>query len=186
MSKLDQIQNAITAGFALQKEASDALAIQVSDLQGSANQILAILNEAPVSTIAGAQITLVEGANNMQQKKKLAKAGIDFAILDNGSATGTISFVDTVGVTAVVPAGSTVATSATSSDPGVTVTVDTTGLVLTIAPTQPLASPLPVGVIITAAIVVTNTDGTSESVTATSQAIDVDAGGPAGASISLA
>jgi len=110
---------------------------------------------------------------------------VDFSLLDNGTATGTISFVDAVGEPTSPAAGATVSTTATSSDPGVTVSVDATGLVLAIAPANPLPNPLPTGVVITAAITITNTDGTVLNFTATSTPIDVIAGGPAGASIAL-
>lgn len=151
------------------------------------DQILAILNEP--DAIAGAAITLGEGENSMAKitKHSGAKAVIgDFQLLDNGTALGTISFVDSVGEPTVPAAGATVSTSAVSSDPGITASVDATGLVLTLAPTQPLPVPLPTGVTVTATITITNTDGSVVGpFTATTVPIDLEAGGPAGASITL-
>ena len=145
------------------------------------DQILAILEEP--APIAAAEITL-QGAS---MAKKAMKATVDFKELDNGSATGTISFVDSVGEPTSLAANATCATTATSSDPGLTVVVDSTGLILTITPTVPLASPLPVGVVVSTSTTITNADGSVLGpFAASSQPIDVIAGGPAGASISLA
>lgn len=117
--------------------------------------------------------------------KSNAKAKLDFVLVDNGTATGTISFVDSAGEATVPQTGATIDTNPASSDPGVVVSVDSTGLILTITPATPLPTPLPVGVTITATVLITNTDGTIITLTATSAPLDVVAGGPAGASISL-
>lgn len=146
------------------------------------DRILSILLEP--APIAGAVITL--GGPMGSSKKAPLKASVDFQLADNGTATGTISFVDSVGEPTSPVSGATVATSPTSSDPGITVSVDSTGLILTIAPASPLPTPLPTDVIITASITITNPDGSTVGpFTATSQGIDLVAGGPAGASISL-
>ena len=114
-----------------------------------------------------------------------AKAKLDFVLSDAGTATGTIYFVDSVGEPTVPQTGATVGTNPTSSDPGVVVSVDSTGLILTISPASPLPNPLPVGVVISATIVITNPDSTTITLSAASAPVDVVAGGPAGASISL-
>lgn len=113
------------------------------------------------------------------------KAKLDFVLSDAGTATGTISFVDSVGEPTVPVSGATVATNPVPSDPGVTVSVDATQLILTITPTTPLPTPLPTGVTITATVVISNPDTSVITLTAVSAALDVVSGGPAGASISL-
>jgi hypothetical protein len=150
------------------------------------NQILNILLEP--APIAGAAITLQEGAN-MAVKKAAAKAAVaDFQLLDNGTATGTISFVDAAGEPTTPQAGATVTTTLAVSDPDLSATIDTTGLVITIGVT--LVTPLPtlpiLDITVTATINIANPDGTTVGpLTAVSQGIDLVAGGPAGASISL-
>jgi len=187
VSFLDVIYNAVLNGFASQHSMSESLAAKV-DAQGQQiAQILAILNEAPATNvIVGASITLIEGAD--MQAKKISKAAAigDFQLLDNGTATATISFVDSVGEPTAPVAGATVATNVVSSDPGIVVALDSTGLVITVSPASPLPTPLPTGVTITATPTITNPDGTTVGpFTAVSQPIDLVAGGPAGASISL-
>jgi hypothetical protein len=147
------------------------------------DQILAILNEDPIT---GASITLTEGAKMLAKKASKAAAIGDFQLLDNGTATATISFVDSVGEPTAPVAGATVATNVTSSDPGIVVALDSTGLIITVSPASPLPTPLPTGVTITAVPTISNPDGsTLGPFTAVSQPIDLVAGGPAGASIAL-
>jgi len=180
MNILLSIYAAIVNGFA-------GLKSQIESANAKLDQILAILNEQPATNvITGAQINLSEGAN--MQAKKLSKAAAigDFQLLDNGTATATISFVDSVGEPTAPVAGATVATNVTSSDPGIVVALDSTGLVITVSPASPLPTPLPTGVTITATPTITNPDGsTLGPFTAVSQPIDLVAGGPAGASIAL-
>ena len=153
------------------------------------DQILAILNEQPSDPIAGAQITLTEGA--AMPAKAHAKAAVigDFQLLDNGTATGTISFVDSVGEPTSPMAGATVGTNVTSSDPGIVPSLDSTGLIVTLAPASPIPNPLPTGVVVTCVVTITNPAGTTPATvgpfTVATQPVDLVAGGPAGASIVL-
>jgi hypothetical protein len=151
-------------------------------------QVLAILNEVPATNvIAGAKITLIEGVN-MATKKAVKNATVgDFQLLDNGTATGTISFVDSVGEPAVLQSGATVSTTLAVSDPDLTATIDSTGLVISIAVSLQGTPTLPISdITVTATINISNPDGTAVGpLTAVSQGIDLVAGGPAGASISL-
>jgi len=176
--------SAIYNGFAAQKTASDALAAAVQANSEKLDQVLAILN-AP-DPIAGADITFEE---NMSKLHHSSKGKLKFVLNDSGTATGTISFVDAAGAPTAPATGATVATTVTSSDPGVTASVDATGLIVTAAPASPLPSPLPQGVVITASVTITNTDGSvlgPFSCSDSADPLNVTAGGPAGASITFA
>jgi hypothetical protein len=184
MNILLLIYTAIVNGFAVLKS-------QIESANAKLDQILAILNESPDSTLSGISITLTEGAPNMSaHAHKLAvKAAItDFTINDDGTATGTISFIDKVGAQTGPPVGATVATNATSSDPGIVPSLDSTGLIVTLTPLNPAPTPLPTGVTVTAVTTVTNPDGTVQGpFTAVTVPIDLvaDPDALAGASISL-
>lgn len=185
MSILDRILSAINAGFARQQTASNALAEQVQ-VQGAAlAQILAILNEpAPIDGV-----TLTFKENDMSKLHSTSKGKMKFVLNDNGSATGTISFTDSVGVPTAPAAGASVSTTVTSSDPGVAVAVDATGLIVTATPVTPIPSPIPTGVIVTAVVTVTNADGTvlgPFTCDDSADPLNVTATGPAGASIVFA
>ena len=187
MSMLDRILAAIVNGFAQQHSQIDAIANrQVSD-SAKLDQILAILNEEPATNvIVGASITLSEGAQMIAKKASRAAVIGDFQLLDNGTATGTISFVDSVGEPTVPVAGATVATNVTSSDPGIVPSLDTTGLIVTLTPASPIPVPLPVGVVVTCVVTITNPDASVLGpFTVATQPVDLVAGGPAGASIVL-
>jgi hypothetical protein len=149
------------------------------------DQILAILSGP--GSVAAAQISAWKGKNMAKKAAKTAVVG-DFQLLDNGTATGTISFVDSVGEPAVLQTGATVSTTVVSSDPDLTPTVDSTGLIITVAVSLQGEPPLPIsGITVTATVNISNPDGTTVGpLTAVSQGIDLVAGGPAGASISLA
>ena len=149
------------------------------------DQILAILGGP--GSIAGIRISALKEDNMGKKAAKTAVVG-DFQLLDNGTATGTISFVDSVGEPATLQTGATVTTTVVSSDPDLTPTVDSTGLIITVAVSLQGLPPLPIsGITITATVSIANPDGTTVGpLTAVSQGIDLVAGGPAGASISLA
>lgn len=189
MSILDRILNAISAGFAWQAQ---AIAEQQRELEeisqvvksnaGKLDQIIGYLTEP--APIAGAELIFKE--NDMS---KLHKGKMKFVLNDNGSATGTISFTDSVGVPTAPAAGASVSTTVTSSDPGVTVAVDATGLIVTATPVTPIPSPIPTGVIVTAVVTVTNADGTvlgPFTCDDSADPLNVTATGPAGASIVFA
>lgn len=149
------------------------------------DQILAILTEpAPVD---GAEITFKE--NDMSKLHHTSKGKLKFVLNDNGSATGTISFVDSVGAVTTPAVGATISTTATSSDPGVTTSVDATGLLVTATPASPLPNPLPQGVVISASVTITNPDATvlgPFTCDNSADPLNVTAGGPAGAHIVFA
>ena len=147
------------------------------------DQILDILKGPP---IAGAEVGAWQEKTTMQKTRVLKAAVGDFQLQDNGTATAPIGFVDSVGEPAVLQSGATVSTSLTSSDPNLTPTVDSTGLIITVTPS--LATPLPalpiLDITITATVTVTNPDAsTIGPFTAVSDGIDLVAGGPAGAQI---
>jgi hypothetical protein len=177
VSILDRILTATNNGFA-------ALATQRDLDSARLDQILAILNEP--DPIAGADIHFEE---NMSKLHHSSKGKLKFVLNDNGTATGTISFVDAAGAATTPAAGATIATTVTSSDPGVTASVDATGLIVSVAPASPLPSPLPLGVVISASVTITNTDGTVLGpfpCDDSKDPLNVTAGGPAGATITFA
>jgi len=184
VSILTRIEAAIDKGFAQQKAASDALAATVQLQSSQLAQILEILNEP--DPISGAEIKFKE--NNMTKLQHSSHGKLKFKLNDSGTATGTISFFDSVGAPTTPAAGATIATTVTSSDPGVTVSVDATGLIVTAAPASPLPSPLPQGVVVSFTTNVTNTDGsvlgpfTGDN---SADPLNVTAGGPAGATITF-
>lgn len=83
----------------------------------------------------------------------VVKAALDFQLLDNGSATATLTPVDAVGNAASLPAGASVP-AWTSSDPAVAVSAAPDGMSATLTPSGALAT----GVIISASS--TLADGT--------------------------
>jgi hypothetical protein len=119
-----------------------------------------------------------------------ATATVDFTLADNGTATGTITFTDAAGYPTTAMPGATVATTLVTSNPALGATIDSTGLVIALAPVAPLPTPLPTDLTVTATINITNPAGTTPAtvgpITATNaQGIDLVDGGPFGASISL-
>lgn len=152
---------------------------------GKLDQIIGYLTEP--APIAGAELTFKE--NDMSKLHSTSKGKMKFVLNDNGSATGTISFSDSVGVPTAPAAGASVSTTVTSSDAGVTVAVDATGLIVTATPVIPIPSPIPTGVIVTAVVTVTNADGTvlgPFTCDDSADPLNVTATGPAGASIVFA
>jgi len=181
LSILDRIYEAIVTAVEDIKQISSAVQIN----SGKLDQILSILNE-PAPPV-GAAIKFKE--NEMTKLQHNSKSKMKFVLNDNGTATGTITFVDASGAPTQTVVGATVATTATSSDPGVTVSVDPTGLIVTAAPASPLPLPLPQGVVISFSITITNPDGsTIGPLTCDNSAdpLNVTAGGPAGAHITFA
>lgn len=153
-------------------------------------EIINILNDQS-SAIVGAQLEFQKGVNNMKtiNHSSKAKGKMKFTLNDDGTATGTISFVDHAGAAVVPDAGATVSTLVTSSDPGVVVAVDTTGLIVTAAPASPLPSPLPQGVVVTATVSITVADLSVLGPFACDNSADplnVTAGGISGAHITFA
>lgn len=134
--------------------------------------LAAVLPPPPVSFT----VTLESNPGELSMGR-IAKATLDFQLLDNGSATATLSAVDSVGEPTTFPAGSTAVY--TPSDPSIVASVGADGLTGTITPATPPV--LATGV--TVSVVVTLPGGATLS--AVSPAIDVIAGGPAGFSIAL-
>ena len=181
---MDRIYVAVLNGRAEQKAAIGIVETKLDLMLETQNQILAILN-AP-DPIAGADITFEE---HMSKLHHSSKGKLKFVLNDNGTATGTISFVDAAGVPTAPATGATIATTVTSSDPGVTASVDATGLIVTAAPASPLPSPLPQGVVISCSVTITNTDGSvlgPFTCDDSADPLNVTAGGPAGATITFA
>ena len=116
---------------------------------------------------------------------KVKGAAIDFQILDNGTATATLSFVDTLNEPAILPQGATVATSWTSSDPQIAVAGNADGMGAVLTSVVNPGDPLKTGIVITGVTTVTLADGTTTlgPFTASGDPIDVIAGGPAGTQI---
>jgi hypothetical protein len=163
----------------------DAIYAQALSSSANLDQILSILNEVPATNvIAGAKIGPWE-VKSMAKAKAVHSAVVgDFQLQDNGTATAPITFTDAVGEPAVLQSGATVSTTLVSSDPDVSASIDSTGQVVTISVT--LVSPLPTlpitGITITSTSTITNTDGTTAGpFSATSGPVDLNAGGPAGA-----
>ena len=182
---MDRTLSAINNGFAAQKAASDAAAAELAVISAQTAQILAILDEP--DPIAGADIKFEE--NDMSKLHSTSKGNLKFVLNDNGTATGTITFLDAARAHTAPAAGATIATTVASSDPGVTVSVDATGLIVTAAPASPLPDPLPQGVVISASVTITNTDGTVLGpfpCDNSKDPLNVTAGGPAGAAITFA
>jgi hypothetical protein len=155
-----------------------AAAQSIQDLQGVVGEILKAVTEP--NPPAGFEITL-KGATPMAANKALKpKATIDFQLNDDGSATGTLTTVDTDQNPIPFPAGATIP-AWTSSNAGLTVAASADGQSAVVTPT---------GVLLTDAVItVTSTlaDGVTV-LTGSSEGIDVvaDAAKPSGFTVSLA
>jgi len=108
-----------------------------------------------------------------EERMARLKAIVDFRMLDNGSATATLTPVDVAGLPTTLPDG-TPPPSWASRDPAVVVTPAADGMSATLAPATPPV--LATGVIITAST--TLPDGTA--ISGSGNPIDVVAGGPTG------
>jgi hypothetical protein len=182
LSQLPNILQRIEYKIDLLQQGQQQIILTVQKNQNLLNQVLNILT-APVP-IAGTVITLEK--TKMTKKVKVGGTTLDLQILDTGTATGTISFVDSLGEPTVPETGANVSTSVTTSDPGAVASIDSTGLIITISLASPAPNPLPVGVTVTAVTTVSNPDGTTAGpFTAVSPAFDFQAGGPAGTQIVL-
>jgi hypothetical protein len=125
-----------------------------------------------------------EEKDNMTNKAKATKAGVDFQLLDNGTATATVSFVDSVGNPTSTPVGAAPAVY-TSSNPAV-VSVGATNADGVSATLTPLS--LGTGVIVSATVTVTDPTGVNPPVTLSGSGnpIDVIAGAASALAISEA
>ena len=107
---------------------------------------------------------------------KVMKAGVDFQLLDNGTALATATPQDGAGLATSLPSG-TAAPTWTSSDPGVVVTpvaTDPSGLTATVSPATP-------PVLVTGAVITVNaTLASGTAITGSGTPIDVISGGPTG------
>ena len=137
------------------------------------------------ATPVGVVIAFTEGVKLMA--KKAVGAAVDFTILDNGTATATLSFVDALSEPTVLQIGATVSTAWTSSDPEIGVVGSADGMSAALNAIVSPGAPLSKGVVITAVVTVTNADASVLGpFTATGDPIDVIAGGPAGVQIAEA
>jgi hypothetical protein len=132
-------------------------------------KILEILTPPPPVAF---RVTLTEGEDHMA---KAVNATMDFQLLDNGSATATLTPIDSVGEPTTLPAG--VVPAWSSSDPAVVVVPAADGMSAALAPASPPV--LATGVVITASATLPS----GAAITGSGNPIDVVAGGPAGFSI---
>lgn len=137
-------------------------------------------------SIKGFRINLKgKGQNNLMATKTM-KASLDFQLADNGTVTGTLSFVDAAGLTTNLAPGQTASVpSWTPSSPAIVATAAADGLSAVITPATPpvLATDVTITV---SAVTITNADGTTLVLPAeTSEGIDVVGSGVAGFAISL-
>jgi len=154
----------------------------LSQALATLNQVLAntekIIVQLTPPPPAAAILTLTLNGEINMAKTTLATT-LDLQLPDSGSGTATLSFVDAAGLPAVVPTTSTVATTWTSSSPAVVVTPSTINpLVAAFAPSTP--PQLATGIVITAAVTITDPTLPTINLTATGEPIDVIAGGIAG------
>jgi len=156
----------------------ETLAAGQNEVLSRCAKIIDILTVPQTAEVAGIRITIED--ENMAAKVRAS--GVDFQLLDSGKALATIGFVDAAGLSTTVATGATVATSWTSSDPGVVVVGRVDGLNADVSPATPPV--LVTGAVVSASTTITNTDGTTIGpLTANGDPIDVVAGGPAGMSI---
>ena len=193
---LDSLFEIVAHGQARDKAAHEEILAALRRIDVKQDRILSILNESP--PIAEAEIvfnntnTEKENINTMSSLTKQTnkpKGKLKFVLADNGTATGTISFVDAVSAPTSPASGATVATTLTSSSPAIGFTTDPTGLIVTATPVTPPVLPLATGVIVTASVTVTNTDGSvlgPFSCDNSADPMNVTATGPTGASIAFA
>jgi hypothetical protein len=155
---------------------------QMSLIAAHLSAIVVLLTPPPPTHFT---IELTEGDTTMASKATKGKLKLN--ILDNGTATATLTLIDAAGLPTQLPAGSTVTGPWASSDPGVVVTPDATDLVAAVAPATPPV--LVTGAVITAGpLVMTNADDTTVNLgsASTTDPINVVAGGPAGFKITVA
>jgi hypothetical protein len=197
---LDDLYQIIARGQSHDKAAHEEILAALRRIDVKQDQILSILNESP--PITGAEIVFGndnyndnDKENNTNTMSSLTKqtnkpkGKLKFVLADNGTATGTISFVDAVGAPTSPAPGATVATTLTSSSPAIGFTVDPTGLIVTATPVTPPVLPLATNVVVTASVTVTNTDGSVLGPFTCDNSADpmnVTATGPTGASIAFA
>ena len=129
-------------------------------------KILEILTPPPPVAF---RVTLTEGEDHMA---KAVNATMDFQLLDNGSATATLTPIDSVGEPTTLPAG--VVPAWSSSDPAVVVVPAADGMSAALAPASPPV--LATGVVITASATLPS----GAVITGSGDPIDVVAGGPVG------
>lgn len=150
--------------------------LAILDTQGAAvlanlvaiNKSVALIQTAVIPPLPTAfSILLTQGVNkpNMSKPAVHTNAAVDFELLDDGSATGSLTGTDTENLTVPFPAGTT--STWTPSAPSIVATVNADGISATITPATP-----PVEVTgVTILVIVTLPNGTV--LTSTSGAIDV-------------
>ena len=108
---------------------------------------------------------------------KVMKATLDFQLLDNGTATATLTPIDAAGLATTLPAGTPIPVWV-SSDPSVVVTAAADGMSATVAPATPPVAKTGV----TISVSTTLASGTSIS---GSDVVDVVAGTATGFAIAM-
>jgi hypothetical protein len=122
------------------------------------------------------------GMRAASASKPSLAAALDFTILDNGSAEATItSIVDAAGQPSTFPTGTVPVW--TVSAPALQLAPAADGMSCSVAPASPPA--LATGLTLTVTVTFADAAGVPVTLTATSQPIDIIAGGPAGFQISL-
>jgi len=119
---------------------------------------------------------------------KSSRGKMKLDIHGDGTATASVTFQDSTGLPASLPAGATLSNPFTSSDPGIVVEPASDGMSALLKPSTPPV--LVTGAIITAGpATITLADGSTISIPAadnSSDPLNVVAGGPAGMKIVVA
>lgn len=144
----------------------DAAIIKV---QATVDEIKKILESSHAVKLA---VSYKEDSMDTKPKGKL-KAGVDFILHDDGTATATLTPVDAAGVQTTMPTGASVP-AWTSNNPAIVVTAAADGMSAKLAPANPPV--LATGVIISASS--TLADGTA--ISGQGDPIDVTGGAAAG------
>jgi hypothetical protein len=159
------LETILTAIFGLRQGQSDQN-LNIAEIQSALTQqsetLQTILGFLQPPRPVALEITF-EGESIMAKRK----ATVDFQLLDNGTATATLTPVDAAGNPTTMPAGATVP-AWTSSSPGIAITAAADGMSATLTPTG-----LGTGIIISANS--TLSDGVT-TLTGSGNPIDVVAG----------
>ena len=164
----------------------NAVERRLDEISAELKIIIAAVTVRPVAGIILTISSEQQGEESMA-KKAAVGATADIQILDDGSgnALAVVTFVDDVGNPTTAPAGSTVTTVPTLSDPAISASVDLSGLNISLSPTPTPAGTPPAlvsGVSLSVSVTITPASGPALGpFTATGATLlDVVAGGPAG------
>ena len=207
---IEQIQKQVQTIAAQQEDAAEqaakmysTLTRQITKLSKSVDNgqadIISLLNQVltmvspplPVQAIITLSLNTKTG-ENMDPKHPRATSGVDLTITDDGTGgTATLSFTDSVGNIASLPAGATISAQTwTASNPAITITPDPSGLFAKFAPTPNPSGPpaLATGITISVSnMTLTLAAGTTSTITGNTaaQAVDVIADTPTSSVMAL-